>query len=132
MQIIRQIDTPSEELGRERRWYYQTEQLRVVITKIPAGHVQNEHRHEKMYDATYILEGEVEVSERIDGQVRHETAKAGDFVVFAPGPYHNIANQSGSEAVMLTLKFVRDPDLEAESFRALCKTDWLPREPDQR
>lgn len=129
MQIVRQPDAPSEELGRERRWYYQSEQLRVVITRIPSGHVQNEHRHEKMYDATYILEGEVEVSERVDDEVSCETATAGDFVVFAPGPYHNIANHSGSDAVMLTLKFVHDPDLEADAFRALCKTDWLPRVP---
>ena len=132
MQIIRQRDAPTKELGREQRWYYQSEQLRVVITRIPPGHVQNEHRHEHLYDAVYVLEGEVEVSERLDGVLRSETVSAGDFVVFSPGPHHNVANRPSAPAVTLTLKFSPDLRLDAEAFNALCETDWYSFERDNR
>lgn len=126
MKVIRRQDAPSRHLGQEQRWSYQGEQVRVVITRIPPGHVQNEHRHDKMYDATYVLEGEVEMSERLDGELRWETVRKDDFVVFAPGPSHNIANRSDVDAVMLTLKFVRDPNIDAAFFQTLCETDWYP------
>jgi quercetin dioxygenase-like cupin family protein len=128
MQIIREKDAATKQLGREQRSYFQSEQLRAVITRLPPGHVQNEHRHERLYDAAYVLEGEIEVSEVADNEPRSERASAGDFVVFRPGAYHNVANRSEAPAVTLTLKFLHDPQMDADTFNRLCETDWMPAE----
>jgi len=98
---------------------------------MPAGHVQNEHRHEELYDVTYVLEGEIEVSERANGDTRTENVASGDLVVFEPGPFHNVANRSDAHALTLTFKIARRPDLDSADFERLCETDWIPLE-DER
>lgn len=125
MQILRRDSAPMRDLGDEERYYYQSDQLRMVITHIPAGHVQNEHRHESLYDTTYVLEGEVEVSERVGDKLRIEQLQAGDMVACAPGTYHNVANRSDRPAKLLTLKYLKLDELSGQAFADLCERDWV-------
>lgn len=115
--------------GDEIRDYYDAAHSRIVVTHIPPGHTQQEHRHEVLYDITWVIAGEVEVSEREDEEVTTAILAEGDVAVCAPGPYHNIANRSARAATLLTLKFPRPQGMTPAEFASLCDTDWYPRPP---
>ena len=125
MKILHQSDAPLEMLGDEPRRRYTTNHLRVVITDIPAGHVENEHRHDRLGEAIWVLAGEVEIWERDADGVTTETIGEGDLVVFSPGRFHNVANRSTMPARMLTVKFAVPLDIETTDF-----ADWRGYESD--
>lgn len=119
MKVLHKSDAPAEMLGDEARRRYTADHLRIVVTDIPAGHVENEHSHDRLGEAIWVLAGEVEISERDAGGVTTETIREGDLVVFGPGRFHNVANRSASPARMLTVKFATPLDLETTDF-----ADW--------
>ncbi|MGH2967155.1 MAG: cupin domain-containing protein [Solirubrobacterales bacterium] len=129
MEIHRYETVPHELRGAEVRDQYDSEHFRIVVTHIPAGHVQNEHRHTHLYDITWVVDGEVEVSERDGDVVASAVLRPGDLVVCSPGRFHNIANRSLGPATLLTLKFVRPTRLTPKQFADLCQGDWYAPDP---
>jgi quercetin dioxygenase-like cupin family protein len=115
-----------ERHGDELRDYYDSTHFRIVVTHLPPGHVQNEHRHERLYDITWVIDGEIEISERTTDGPSSAVLHAGDLAVCEPGPLHNVANRSAMPATTLTLKIVRPADLSRAEFAELCRVDWYP------
>jgi quercetin dioxygenase-like cupin family protein len=111
----------------ERRWHYgsATQGFRIVVTEIPPGHVQNEHRHDHLLDVIYVLEGQVQVYQRCDGELRKETLSAGDIACFEPPEFHNVANKSTAPARTLTLKVTKDTAVPLDVLDKLFKGDWI-------
>lgn len=124
MHVFRHSGSEKRSLGDEERVTYQGDQIRVVLTRIPAGHLQRAHRHEHLYDATYVIHGEVAVIEEDDSGVERSVLQTGDFVILDPGPHHTLHNTSPEDAHILTVKCVRRPDLTPDAFRQLCTDDW--------
>lgn len=97
----------------------------MVITEIPPGHIQNEHKHEFLLDVIYVLEGQIQVYQRSDGQLCEETLGAGDIVCFSPPKFHNVANKCQAVARTLTLKVAQDPTLPLDVLDKLFASDWI-------
>ena len=126
MDVQRRESAPHRTRGGETRHYFDSAHSRLVITRMPPAHVQNEHRHEVLYDVTWVIEGEVEVFEREGDEVASAILSKGDVVFCAPGRFHNIANRSGRPAMLMTLKFPRPDNMTPAQFAALCEKDWYP------
>lgn len=124
MHLFRKAQADRRALGDEERVTYQGDQMRVVLTRIPAGHIQRAHRHEHLYDATYVIEGEVVVVEQVGDVSERSVLRTGDFVILDPGPHHTIENRSSETAELLTIKCVQRGDLTRETFEQLCADDW--------
>src|SRR5690242_17405095 len=102
MQVIRNADAPTRQIGDEVRQYFMLESAELIVTHVPVGHTQPLHRHAAVYEATYVLDGEIEV---IEGE-RRERLAPGSFVLFEPHhEFHTVANCGTSVAVTLTFKF---------------------------
>jgi quercetin dioxygenase-like cupin family protein len=129
MEILRDGAVPVVRMegSGEYREYYQSSQhgFRIVVTHFPAGHVQNEHRHNYLLDITYVLEGAVQAIERREGILSEVTLNSGDLVCFAPPLFHNIANRGNAPARTLTLKMLRDRSISSEKFERLLEDDWI-------
>ncbi len=123
MKLIPKESAERREKGDERE-IYQGEQLRVVVTRIPARYNQSIHRHDVLYDSTYVMQGEVVAIEETASGRQTAVLRAGDLVVFDPGPYHTLENRADEEALLLTVKFARQPQLTADDFKRLCIEDW--------
>jgi mannose-6-phosphate isomerase-like protein (cupin superfamily) len=128
MRILRAGEVPTRRLGAEERATYDSDILRIVITRMPPR-TQNEHWHERLVEATYVLEGEIEVCER-DGDGEPAWVRLGpdDCVVWLPGRSHNVRNLGPAHARTLTAKFAAPLDLDAEAFALLAAGDWIGRE----
>jgi len=111
----------------ERRWHYGSagQGFRIVITEIPPGHVQNEHRHDHLFDVVYVVEGEVHISQRCAGVLREEALRAGDIACFEPPEFHNMANKSSAIARTLTLKVPKDSTIPLEVLVKVFENDWI-------
>jgi quercetin dioxygenase-like cupin family protein len=129
MKVFRVDEVPSAKINgtAESRLYYESPEqgFRIVVTTIPPGHTQNEHRHDYLLDIIYVLEGQVQVSERSGGIFLEETLECGDMVCFMPPAFHNVANKSTETARTLTLKMVTDSGISPDEFVKLFKTDWI-------
>ena len=129
MKVFRADEVPSAQINgtAETRLYYEsaTQGFRIVVTTIPPGHVQNEHRHEYLLDIIYVLEGQVQVSQRSDGILLEETLGKGDMVCFSPPVFHNVANKGTEPARTLTLKMIADTSFSPAELEKLFKTDWI-------
>jgi quercetin dioxygenase-like cupin family protein len=128
MEVIRAdpVRRQSRQPG-ETREYYDSDHFRIVVTELAPGDTQMEHRHEVLYDITWVIEGTVVVTQRdVSGAIERATLGPGDMAVLEPGPLHNMANLSDARARTLTLKFVRPDGLTREAFRQLCDADWIP------
>jgi quercetin dioxygenase-like cupin family protein len=127
MELFRLGGAEKRTLGAEERVTYQGEQLRIVLTRLPPFHLQKIHRHELLFDATYVITGDVAVIEERESGRERVILCSGDFVILDPGPFHTLENASGEEALLLTIKSVRRPDLTREDFLRICEEDWYPR-----
>jgi quercetin dioxygenase-like cupin family protein len=129
MDIFRVIEAPFSHTNgtAEKRWHFGSaaQGFRIVVTEIPPGHVQNEHRHERLLDIIYVLEGQIQVYQRRDGELREETLQAGDIVCFEPPEFHNVANKSAALARTMTLKMTRDSTILPEALDHLFDSDWI-------
>lgn len=130
MQVLRHNEVPRRSLGDEQRVDYQADHLKVVLTHIPSGHSQDWHSHKELYDATWVVGGEVMAKDLRDGRVHEVRLVAGDFVVFEPGFAHTLTNPSLEPATTLTMKLQRPSESSPEAFAALCRTDWRPANVD--
>ena len=131
MHIFYKSTVPSHQLGEERRYYYQSNphNFRFVLTEMPPGHIQNEHSHDVFLEIHFILAGEVEVTERVDGEVKRVVLGKGDLVCLDPPHSHNLANHSKTDpATILTLK-VPEHMVTPQEFAELCESDWFGYEP---
>ena len=129
MKVFRAAEVPFAQTNgtAETRLYYESaaQGFRVVVTTIPPGHVQNEHRHEYLLDIIYVLEGHVQVSQCTDGILLEETLGEGDMVCFSPPVFHNVANKGTEPARTLTLKMIADVSISPAELEKLFKTDWI-------
>jgi redox-sensitive bicupin YhaK (pirin superfamily) len=130
MKVIMRQDARTERLGaaaqpQETRRYYDCDHVRLVITELPDGFEQKTHRHDDLYDITWVIEGEVEVSERdAGGTMRSRVLGEEDLAVLSPGLFHTVSNRSGRFARTLTIKFARPANVSADQFLASLKSDW--------
>lgn len=115
----------------EIRWYYtelatgqgETVPLKVIITEIPAGHVQPFHTHENIHEFSVVLKGRITVIDSVD-LVEEDKAdikdngtvlNGGDAVVESPGVRHTVANFSDEPAVFITHQTIRtDAEFEPD------------------
>ena len=115
MKVFRADEVPSAQTNgtAETRLYYESPEqgFRIVVTTIPPGHTQNEHRHVYLLDIIYVLEGQVQVSERSDGILLEETLGEGDMVCFAP----SVTMQGGAspESIIIHHPATRQADFDA-------------------
>jgi quercetin dioxygenase-like cupin family protein len=126
MRIIRERSAGQRALGQEKRIDYSGDYFKMVVTHIPPGHIQNEHRHDRLSEITLVLRGTIRVAERSNGHQVGEELGEGDMVVFSPGTFHNVENATSSISTTLTLKMVAPADLSPIAFAELCQKDWLP------
>lgn len=129
MEILRKNAVPTNHINGsdEIRRYYEssTGTFRIVVTHIPPGHVQNEHRHEHLLDIIYVVDGKVDVSERRDGTLTEITLDAGDMACFTPPFFHNLANRGSIPATTLTLKITGNSEVSPESMKEIFEGDWI-------
>jgi quercetin dioxygenase-like cupin family protein len=126
-------------LGMEIRWYYDqgigTAAPRIIITEIPAGHIQPFHHHEATLETTLVVSGEiiaVESDTLTEQQCRlmgyDEMLKLGrrlgpqQMVVAMPDVRHTILNKTERGAVLVTIQTATSP---RDSF----SSDWHRKEP---
>lgn len=129
MEILRKDEVPSNYINgsSEVRWYYESPvaPFRVVVTNVPSGHVQNEHRHKYLTEIVYVTQGRVDVSERRNGSVTEVTLGPGDMVCFSPPHFHNMANRSAESATTVTIKLIVDERVAPGQENEIFKTDWI-------
>lgn len=126
MNTYREIAAKVVHRDGERRLYYQGEQCRVVVTTVPSGHVQNEHRHDDLYDIIWVVSGSIEASEKSEEKQFTELLGAADMVEFPPGLFHSVANRSPDPATLVCIKLRRSERTSTEEFALLCESDWIP------
>jgi quercetin dioxygenase-like cupin family protein len=129
MEIFRADEVPSSHTNgtAEKRWHYGSvaEPFRIVLTEIPPGHIQNEHKHDHLLDVVYVLEGQVHIYQRDGDKLREEILNAGDVACFKPPEFHNVANKGTASARTLTLKMIRDTTIPLDVLDKLFKSDWI-------
>jgi len=115
MEIIRKKDAPNREYKEEKRIYYMFDEYEFILTEIPAGHKQPWHGHKIIQETNFNIKGKVQVLEKDNTDI----LRPGDLVVFPPGKYHTIYNNSNSPALILTLKNIPGD----KNFRNVFKND---------
>ena len=126
MKILRESSIRKRRLDDEWRFYYQSDHhgFLLVRTELPPGRVQNEHSHEQFIEIHLLVSGEVEVTERVDGELKSERLGPGDVVLLDPPHSHNMVNPGPEPAVTLTWKVLR-PEVSPEEFERLGREDWF-------
>lgn len=114
MKIIKLKDIPQEGVS------HNPEIMKQVIVKngeIPhitnvsrstfkPGQTADPHAHETMYEVTYVLKGEIEVTS--NGQT--QTAKENDTIIIPPKETHSMVNKSDQDATLFYFGIATDND----------------------
>jgi quercetin dioxygenase-like cupin family protein len=109
--------------GCEIRWYYtelatgqgEAIPLKIIITEIPAGHVQPFHTHENIHEVSVVLKGQITVIDSEDLVEEDQADIKGngtilnreDVVIESPGFRHTVANFSDQPATFITHQTIR-------------------------
>lgn len=129
MEIFRKDEVPTRRVpgDPEVRWYYTAadEAFKIVVTHLPPGHVQNEHRHDHLLDIVYVVEGQIRVYERREDGISDAILSAGDLACFAPPYTHNTANLSATAAITLTLKILEQSSPPLDFIKGIFDRDWI-------
>lgn len=132
---IKHYIASARKAGHEIRYdYYDIEAgkgmlpYRVIITDVPAKHVQPFHAHQHLHEMTIVSEGEIyyiesdTLSEDTDSKAllkRHgKKLTIGDMIVDDTGARHTIANFSHKSARLITIQS------EKKEIKAL-QADWI-------
>jgi quercetin dioxygenase-like cupin family protein len=120
------IAASARALGMEIRWYYDqgsgTAAPKIIVTEIPAGHIQPFHHHEATLETTLVISGEIIAveSDSLTEQdcrrmTRDEMLKFGtrlgsqQMVVAEPDVRHTIVNKTEREALLVTIQTATSP-----------------------
>lgn len=129
MELFRRDEVPTRRIpgDPEVRWYYTSpsDDFKVVVTQLPPGYVQNEHRHEHLLDIIYVVAGQVDVYERCAGDIVEATLSVGDMACFLPPCSHNMINRTSEPATTLTIKIVGSKRLDPDALKGIFDRDWI-------
>jgi quercetin dioxygenase-like cupin family protein len=133
-QISEEIISQARKDGLEIRYYNRNIKtvngemvpIKIIVTEIPPGHVQPFHTHQKIHEATTVIEGSITVidSNEIKTEDKKRIENEGvvlnkwETVVEDPEIRHTVANLSQKYATMYTIQSARIP---FEEF----KEDWI-------
>jgi uncharacterized cupin superfamily protein len=98
--------------------YYLFDEYEVHFNEQVPGSTQTWHRHEKVWEVLFILEGELTAKWKDRGKVREQVVKKGDLVE-AGRSRHTFVNHTDEVVKFLVLKMV----LSGENYRELFKVD---------
>ncbi len=97
-------------------WYYLFHDYEVMYNEQVAGTTQVWHNHDKIWETTYLLEGELEVLWREDGQEKSQILRKGDLAESERSP-HTLRNNSGEMVKFLTIKRIPSDEDFSETFK---------------
>lgn len=113
MEIKRLDEILQRQFGKETRSYHNYDDVRIIVTNIPAGHRQPLHRHRYVSELFYVVEGSVTA---VEGDDEWEVVRGESFMFRPSLLYHTIENRTLEDALMLTLKLIPDPELDTSHF----------------
>ena len=114
MEIRTLGNIPVREQGGEKRLYHLFDKVEVIITHVPAGHIQPYHRHEEISELYYVIEGTVIAHEGNDSW----TIAQGESFLLSPSmEYHTVSNPTDTTAILATVKLKPAEDSCPELFK---------------
>jgi uncharacterized cupin superfamily protein len=106
--------------------YFIFHEYEIHSNEIAPGTVQEWHRHERIEETLLLLEGELALQWRVDGESRSELIMAGDVVRVARS-MHTLANLSAASARFVVFRLI----LSGVDNRELFRTDKVSEEIDR-
>ena len=124
MLVYRNDEAQTRYYGDEKRVGILGDCARWSVTEIPPRRKQNAHRHKYFTEILYVVRGTLRLYEWDHEELHSQLVYNGDLVIFTPGNYHKLSNESDELTVLHTVKIITDSSIIPQKFRQLINQDW--------
>jgi len=129
MKVLRKSEINPRERYGERRFDYDFDCLRMVLSSNHMKHELEEHKHDNLYELIFVIRGKIKMV-CIDAHDSRSCIelKDNDAALLEPGDMHKIEVFQDNGSEFIAIKFKPDEKFVGASFSLLVKSDWTKGE----